>query len=118
MEAWMMHFFSIFLLLLPLPGNPRIQISLSIDHNDRKQMSQQPKEEAAAPAKGDASSSPALDFSGVDFSKPEACLDLKEEHYQCFHVWLAKFDKGEAQTDECKPSWERYRACTAVRPIS
>lgn len=79
-------------------------------------MSQQPKEEAA-PAKGDASSSPPLDFSGIDFSKPEACLDLKEEHDQCFHVWLAKFVKGEAQTDECKPSWERYRACTAVRPL-
>jgi hypothetical protein len=45
-------------------------------------------------------------------------LDLKEEHDQCFHVWLAKFVKGEAQTDECKPSWERYRACTAVRPSS
>lgn len=75
-------------------------------------MSQQPKEEAAP---GDASSSPPLDFSGIDFSKPEACLDLKEEHDQCFHVWLAKFVKGEAQTDECKPSWERYRACTAEK---
>jgi hypothetical protein len=92
-------------------------------------MSQQQHKEKAGPAphgssagsqdtntstSSSSSSSEPLDFSDIDFSKPEACSDLKEEHDQCFHVWLVKFIKGEAQTDECKPAWERYRACTAV----
>jgi hypothetical protein len=75
-------------------------------------MDQQTEGKGVPPA---ASSAPA-DFADIDFSKPEACLGLKEEHDQCFHLWLGKFIKGEAQTDECKPAWERYRACTAVTP--
>lgn len=70
---------------------------------------------AAPPSPTDAAAAATTpDLSGIDFSKPEACMDLKREHDRCFDAWLARFVHGDVTTDECKPAWERYRACTTV----
>lgn len=54
------------------------------------------------------------DLSGIDFSEPDACKSLKEEHEECFFDWMKRFTRGEVKKDECQIPWRRYQHCVAV----
>jgi len=75
--------------------------------------------EAHDPPSGDRSASETEDFelpdlTGIDFSQPDACNGLKEEHEQCFYDWMKRFTRGEVKKDECQIPWKRYQYCVAV----
>ena len=54
------------------------------------------------------------DLSQIDFTDPEACKELKEEHEECFYDWLKRYTRGEVTTDECQVPWKRYQHCVRV----
>ncbi|KAL6075179.1 hypothetical protein QOT17_003592 [Balamuthia mandrillaris] len=52
-----------------------------------------------------------FDPSVVDFTAPDACSELKQQHDRCFYPWLKRFATGAVHKDDCKEEWEIYDQC-------
>lgn len=51
-----------------------------------------------------------------DFGSPDACIELKQRHDECFFRWYnTKFLSGKATEMECGDEWNEYNVCLKVK---